>query len=94
MAAALLCLGALLLLRPEPEPTVPAPPAAAPETPAPEPADLTLRFHFPEETRELRLAAGALLLPEEAPLEGYTFLFTPNPSLPGNILDLDGVEWY
>ena len=27
-------------------------------------------------------------------LEGYTFLFTPNPSLPGNILDLDGVEWY
>ena len=74
MAAALLCLGALLLLRPAPKPTVPAPTVAPPETPVPEPAGLTLRFHYPEETRELRLAAGALLLPEEAPLEGYTFL--------------------
>ena len=76
MAAALLCLGALLLLRPAPEPTVPAPTVAPPETPVPEPADLTLRFHYPEETRELRLAAGALLQPEEAELRGQMCLLS------------------
>ncbi len=26
-------------------------------------------------------------------LQGYTFLFTPSPSLPGNPLDLSEVEW-
>lgn len=27
-------------------------------------------------------------------LEGYTFLFTPVHGLPGNELDLSGVEWF
>ena len=26
-------------------------------------------------------------------LEGYTFLFTPFYGMPGNVLELEGVEW-
>lgn len=31
-------------------------------------------------------------IPKE--LEGYTFLFSPGWNLPGNVLDLSGVEWF
>lgn len=27
-------------------------------------------------------------------LEGYTFIFSPGWNLPGNVLDLSGVEWF
>ena len=31
-------------------------------------------------------------IPQE--LEGYTFIFSPGWNLPGNVLDLSGVEWF
>lgn len=77
MALGLIALGTLLLFPPAEEapasPPVEETPAPA-STPAPTPAPVTVRLHGPEGTVTLRLAPGDTLVPEEAPLEGYTFL--------------------
>ena len=75
MALGLLVLGGILLFRPAAPAAEPAPTSAAEQAESrPEQNGLTLVFHGPEETLELELAPGELLVPKPAELEGYTFL--------------------
>ena len=90
MAAALITLGVLLLVRPGAAPAPEATETPTPETPEPSSDLLTVRLHGVEGTRELRLQPGELLLPEEAPLEGYTFLRWQDAQ--GQTLPAEGVS--
>ncbi len=70
-----LLLAALLLAALQLLPRAEAPVSETPApSPAPTAAPLAVRLHGMTETETLFLAPGELFVPEEAPLEGYTFL--------------------
>ena len=95
MGLGLLALGGALLFRPTGDPAAPVeePPAIEETEAAPEETgSLTLRFAGPEKTTKVHLAPGELLVPQEAPLEGYTFLHWVDEK--GRILPAEGaIVW-